>query len=173
MYIDEHNIILHTYTVHGITFRQEHAVQRFEMENSIHLRWETSNEEYREVLKIANTGKQQILKKQVLDAANERVFYLNTLSHHTGKVTTRLTYTKVHVVDVKYVISIYRRPKASKQSEQTSPAMFTKNKKAIRTVSCSAAREWGKCGVVFTVKKVCDLQSPFWVNEHTYVSVDT
>ncbi len=73
--------------MHGITFRQELVVQKFEMENSIHLRWKTSTEEYGEALKIANTGKQQLLKNQLLDAVKERVFYLNTLSHHTGRVS--------------------------------------------------------------------------------------
>ncbi len=71
----------------GITFRQELVVQKFEMENSVHLPWKTSTEEYGEALKIANTGKQQLLKNQLLDAVKESVFYLNTLSHHTGRVS--------------------------------------------------------------------------------------
>ena len=64
--------------------RQEQAVQRFELEKHVGIRWESSAEEYQEALKILNCGKQQRLKSQILDIAKERLFYLNTLKHHTG-----------------------------------------------------------------------------------------
>lgn len=36
-------------------------------------------EEYQEAMKIANIGKQQVLKDQMMTTARERVFYLTTL----------------------------------------------------------------------------------------------
>lgn len=54
------------------------------MENSVTSRWVPTMEEYKEALKIANMGKQQDLKQQMLEAAKERMFYLNTLTHHAG-----------------------------------------------------------------------------------------
>jgi len=41
-------------------------------------------EEYQEAMKIANAGKQQKLKMEMLHSARERLFYLNTLVHHAG-----------------------------------------------------------------------------------------
>ena len=48
--------------------------------------WEPSREEYREALKVLNSGKQHTLKTQMLELVKERVFYLNTLKYHTGMV---------------------------------------------------------------------------------------
>ena len=56
------------------------------MENGVERRWEPSMEEYMEALKIANVGKQQVLKQAMMDSAKERAFYLITLSHHAGMV---------------------------------------------------------------------------------------
>ena len=41
-------------------------------------------EEYQEAMKIANAGKQQKLKMEMLHSVRERVFYLNTLVHHAS-----------------------------------------------------------------------------------------
>ena len=68
------------------TYRQESAVKRFEMEHQVHVRWEPHMEEYQEAMKIANIGKQQVLKDQMMTTARERVFYLTTLKHHAGMV---------------------------------------------------------------------------------------
>ena len=65
-------------------YRQEYLVQKFEGEHGVLARWTTNSEEYREAMKIAKTGKQQQLKQAMLTCARERVFYLNTLTHHAG-----------------------------------------------------------------------------------------
>ncbi len=61
-------------------------MRRFEVEHRVNVRWEPQMEEYQEALKIANCGKQQELKSQVMIVVIERVFYLTTLKHHAGNV---------------------------------------------------------------------------------------
>lgn len=65
--------------------RQEHVVQKFELENGISVRWEPDMEEYKEAMKIVTKGKQQRIKERMLATAKERIFYLSTLTHHAGK----------------------------------------------------------------------------------------
>lgn len=60
-------------------------VQKFELEHGVQVRWTTEMVEYKEAMLIANAGKQQKLKQEVLLSARERVFYLNTLVHHAGE----------------------------------------------------------------------------------------
>lgn len=65
--------------------RLEHNVQRFELENSISVRWEPHMEEYKEAMKIVTKVEQQKIKEQMRTTAKERTFYLTTLVHHAGK----------------------------------------------------------------------------------------
>ena len=57
--------------------RQEHTVWKFETDHGVQVRWTAEMEEYQEAMKIANAGKQQKLKMEMLHSARERVFYIS------------------------------------------------------------------------------------------------
>ena len=67
-----------------ICFRQENMIRKFESEHGVIVRWTADMDEYKEAMRIANMGKQQIVKQEMLQIARERVFYLSTLANHTG-----------------------------------------------------------------------------------------
>ena len=60
-------------------------VRKFESDHGVVVRWIAGTDECREAMRIANMGKQQQIKQEMLHmhAARERVFYyLNTLANH-------------------------------------------------------------------------------------------
>ena len=109
---------------HPSSYRQESAVKRFEQDNSVVPRWEPSMEEYKEALKIAGMSKQQGLKQQMMDAAKERMFYVNTLTHHAGKFH-QYSYTVTHP---SFVLSW---SETSKQNKQIDSSLFKQNQKTF------------------------------------------
>ena len=142
--------------------RQESAVQRFEQDNNVASRWEPSMEEYKEALKIAGMSKQQGLKQQMMDAAKERMFYVNTLVHHAGKVH-QYSYT---VTDALFV-------GGQKQANRVSKLIQACSNKVKKLLSeyCELQVLCGDTSQS-SVKDVCNLQSHFWQSEHSYFSMD-
>ena len=51
-------------------------VSKFESDHGVLVRCTAEMDEYREAMRIANMGKQQQIKQEMLHAARERVFYL-------------------------------------------------------------------------------------------------
>ena len=56
-----------------------------ECAHNVSTRWTASSEEFQEVVAITSMSDKQKIKYQLLALAKERVFYINTLSHHAGK----------------------------------------------------------------------------------------
>ena len=61
-------------------------IRKFESEHGVIVRWTAEMDEYKEAMRIANMGKQQIVKQEMLLIARERVFYLSTLANHAGRL---------------------------------------------------------------------------------------
>ena len=88
------------------------------------VRWTIEMEEYKEVMKIANAGRQQKLKQEMLKVAKESVFYLNTLVHHASK---QYVYIHVQILYTMFtcLITHIRWTEASPEDKQTAPNMQT------------------------------------------------
>ena len=69
------------------TYSLETELTKIENDKNIAARWQPSSNEFVEVLDLINTGKRQVIKGKLLGVVKERVFYVNTLRHHAGRVS--------------------------------------------------------------------------------------
>ena len=64
--------------------RLEANVREFEATHSVSSRWTSDCMEYKEVIANKNVSRRQKLKSELKGLVRERIFYTNTIAHHTG-----------------------------------------------------------------------------------------
>lgn len=130
-------------------------------------------EEYKEALKIATLGVQQKLKQKMMEIVRERIFYQTVLTHHAGKC--RLMHRHITYLLTLFCVYLYIRIGGHKQATRVSKliqACTIRVKKLLVQYSELQSQYNADCSEV-TVKDVCNLQSQFWISEHSYVAIES
>ncbi len=123
-------------------------------------------EEYREALKIATFGAQQKLKQQMLEIVRERVFYRNILTHHAGKSIVILFL----IILTHYVVCAGGHKQATKISKLIQTC--TSRVKRLLAQYSDLQRQLNYDHSDVDIKDVCNLQSQFWISEHSYITTE-